>query len=403
MKRVLAFILALVMMLSLFTVCSFAAGGAANVSMEVTPPAGKEMTDLRVGDVVTVTVKNSEMTVSTFGCKVRFDKDVFECTSIAGADPEYPETVFITKTSGRNPDLELTVSTITEANGNGTVGMGVAATDNSTYKAGTIVTITFTVKASGVNSAFILGENSAGADSCINDTLDTVEAKAYAELGGFVGFNLEKPHKGGKPQTIVNNTSGTGTVYYTGTVTWLPDHTTFAPGTEYTANVTLTPSAGYKFVRSGANKTQISYPDGTVSNLTVAADGSSLTFTVPFAATASADRLGGTVTIDGATDGKAKFGDTLTATPNLNYGNETLGTLDYRWMRDDKGIANATHNNTYTTVEADIGHKISVEVWNSNNTGSVTSDPVTIGKALNGENPERWIRRSGSDLHHRHL
>ena len=388
MKRVLAFILALVMMLSLFTVCSFAAGGAANVSMEVTPPAGKEMTDLRVGDVVTVTVKNSEMTVSTFGCKVRFDKDVFECTSIAGADPEYPETVFITKTSGRNPDLELTVSTITEANGNGTVGMGVAATDNSTYKAGTIVTITFTVKASGVNSAFILGENSAGTDSCINDTLDTVEAKAYAELGGFVGFNLAKPSKGGTPQVSVSNTSVTGTVYYTGTVAWAPDHTTFAPGTAYTANVTLTPSAGYKFVPSGANATKISYPDGAVSNLTVAADGSTLTFTVLFAATASADPLTGTVTIDGATGGKAKFGDTLTAnTDGLSYGSETMGTLGYRWMRDGKGIANAIHN-TYTTVEADIGHKISVEVWNSNNTGSVTSDPVTIGKALNGTNPD---------------
>ena len=210
----------------------------------------------------------------------------------------------------------------------------------------------------------------------------------WAELGGFVGFNLEKPRKGGKPQTIVNNTSGTGTVYYTGTVTWLPDHTTFAPGTEYTANVTLTPSAGYKFVRSGANKTQISYPDGTVSNLTVAADGSSLTFTVPFAATASADRLGGTVTIDGATDGKAKFGDTLTATPNLNYGNETLGTLDYRWMRDGVAIEGATES-SYTLVQEDIGHNISVEVWNSNNSGSVTStSAVLVQKALNGTNPD---------------
>ena len=387
MKRVLAFILALVMMLSLFTVCSFAAGGAANVSMEVTPPAGKEMTDLRVGDVVTVTVKNNEMTVSTFGCKVRFDKDVFECTSIAGADPEYPETVFITKTSGRNPDLELTVSTITEANGNGTVGMGVAATDNSTYKAGTIVTITFKVKASGANSAFILGENSAGTDSCINDTLDTVEAKAYAELGGFVGFNLAKPSKGSTPQTSVNNTSVTGTVYYTGTVTWEPDHTTFAPGTVYTANVTLTPSTGYKFVPSGANATKISYPDGAVSNLTVAADGSTLTFTVLFAATASADPLTGTVTIDGATGGKAKFGDTLTAnTDGLSYGSETMGTLGYRWMRDNRGIANAIHD-TYTTVEADIGHSITVEVWNSNNSESVTSAAVTIGKALNNTAP----------------
>ena len=378
MKRVLAFILALVMTMSLFTVCGFAAGSTGNSDMEVNPPEGKTMTDLVVGDTVTVVLKNKAMTVSSFACGVAFDKERFTCESIVGTGKnpnkyyltdEYDETV-----------ANTAASKTTESNNTGTVGFTRGGTEDTNYVAGTIATITFTVKGIGTATPFTLYEDSDGANGMKSDSIMQVEAKAYAELSGFVGFNLEKPRKGGTPQTNVNNTSVTGTVYYTGTVTWSPDHTTFAPGTEYTANVTLTPSAGYKFVPSGTNATKISYPDGTVSNLTVAADGSSLTFTVPFAATEKADKLGGTVTIDGATDGKAKFGDTLTATPNLNYGNETPGTLGYRWMRDDKGIANAS-SNTYTTVEADVGHTISVEVWNSNNTGSVTSAAVTIEKA----------------------
>ncbi len=397
MKRVLAFILALVMMLSLFTVCSFAAGGAANVSMEVTPPAGKEMTDLRVGDVVTVTVKNSEMTVSTFGCKVRFDKDVFECTSIAGADPEYPETVFITKTSGRNPDLELTVSTITEANGNGTVGMGVAATDNSTYKAGTIVTITFTVKASGVNSAFILGENSAGTDSCINDTLDTVEAKAFAYLDELASCVITAPAKDGTPQMDLSHMGG---VKYTGEIAWTPAVSgTFAPGTKYTAHVTLTANDGYKFpsnVTAGCTggtikKGSVSLTDG----------GKTLTFDVEFAETEKAAKLGGTVMISG----QAMFGYTLTAdTSALNYNDEEPGTLGYRWMRDDVAIKGA-EDRSYKLVQEDIGHNISVEVWNSNNTGSVTStSAVLVQKALNGENPDAptFVSKTANSITIRH-
>ena len=373
LKRVLCVCLTLAMLLSMLPLSVYAAA-----DMKLTADAvSAKMT---AGSQVKVNVTMSGNPGLTYGSvDVGFEKEKFKLVGI--------ENQHQTITEGYNGEESFPVTS-----GEYTLSWGNFLKKDNFTGNGVIATLVFEVLDTATVGDSAVQLSTPDFYNADGDEVGTVcgngKIALWAELSGFVGFNLEKPRKGGTPQTSVKFTTVTGTVYYTGTVTWLTDHTTFAPGTEYTANVALTPSTGYKFVPSGANKTQISYPDGTVSNLTVAADGSSLTFTVSFAATASADRLGGTVTIDGATDGKAKFGDTLTATPNLNYGNETLGTLDYRWMRDDKGIANATHNNTYTTVEADIGHKISVEVSNSNNTGSVTSDPVTIGKALNGTNPD---------------
>ena len=371
LKRVLCVCLTLAMLLSMLPLSVYAA-----TDMKLT--ADTVSAKMTVGSQIKVNVTMSDNPGLTTGqVDVGFEKEKFKLVGI--------ENKHQTITDGYNGEESFPVTS-----GEYTLAWyNPVKKDNFTGN-GIIATLVFEVlDAATVGDSVVQlsGADFANADGDeVAAVCENGKVTLWAELGGFVGFNLEKPRKGGTPQTSVNNTSGSGTVYYTGTVAWAPDHTTFAPGTAYTANVTLTPSAGYKFVPSGANATKISYPDGAVSNLTVAADGSTLTFTVLFAATASADPLTGTVTIDGATGGKAKFGDTLTATPNLNYGSETLGTLGYRWMRDDKGIANAS-SNTYTTVEADIGHKISVEVWNSNNTDSVTSDPVAIGKALNNTAP----------------
>ena len=397
MKRVLAFILALVMMLSLFTVCGFAADGAANVSMEVTPPAGKEMTDLRVGDTVTVTVKNTAMTVSTFGCYVLFDTDAFECVSIVGADEEYPESIYITKASGKSREVELKASTAEKANTEGSVGMGVAGTDDVEYVAGTIATITFRAKAIATNSSFVLGENSAGADGMKSNSIMQVEAKAFAYLDELASCVITAPTKGGTPQNDLSNMGG---VKYSGTITWTPAVSgAFAPGTPYTAHVTLTANDGYKFpsnVTAGCTggtikKGSVSLTDG----------GKTLTFDVEFAATEKAAKLGGTVMISG----QAMFGYTLTAdTSALNYNGEAPGTLRYQWKRNGDAIEGA-EDRSYKLVQEDIGHNISVEVWNSNNTGSVTStSAVFVQKALNGENPDAptFVSKTANSITIRH-
>ena len=160
------------------------------------------------------------------------------------------------------------------------------------------------------------------------------------------------------------------------------------PNQVYTVRLTLAAKDGESFDVASLNGT--TNTDGWTI-ITLGAPGATtaekLWLVKTFPATENAAALGGTVTISGT----PKYNEQLTAvTSALEYGVEGKGTLGYRWMRDDKSIADATGNttgNTYTTEEADIGHTISVEVWNSNNTGSVTSAPVTIGKALNNTVP----------------
>ena len=395
MKRVLAFILALVMTMSLFTVCGFAAGSTGNSDMEVNPPEGKTMTDLAVGDTVTVVLKNKAMTVSSFACGVAFDKERFTCESIVGTGKnpnkyyltdEYDETV-----------ANTAASKTTESNNTGTVGFTWGGTEDTNYVAGTIATITFTVKGIGTAAPFTLYEDSDGTDGMKSDSIMQVEAKAFAYLDEYASCTITAPAKDGTPQMDLSHMGG---VKYTGAITWTPAVSgTFAPGTKYTAHVTLTANDGYKFpsnVTAGCTggtikKGSVSLTDG----------GKTLTFDVEFAETEKAAKLGGTVMISG----QAMFGYTLTAdTSALNYNGEAPGTLGYQWKRNGDAIEGETER-TYKLVQEDIGHNISVEVWNSNNTGSVTStSAVFVQKALNGENPDAptFVSKTANSITIRH-
>ena len=379
MKRVLAFILALVMTLSLFTICGFAAGSTGNSDMEVNPPEGKTLTDLVVGDTVTVVLKNKAMTVTSFSCGVAFDKERFTCESIVGTGKN-PGKYYLTDEFGDTVQ-STAASKPAESNNTGTVGFAWGGTEDATYVASAIARITFTVKGIGTAAPFTLYEESDGADGMKSDSIMQVEAKAFAYLDELASCVITAPTKGGTPQNDLSNMGG---VKYSGTITWTPAVSgTFAPGTPYTAHVTLTANEGYKFpsnVTAGCTggtvkKGSVSLTDG----------GKTLTFDVEFAATENAAALGGTVMISG----QAMFGYTLTAnTSALNYNGEDPGTLRYQWKRNGDAIEGATKS-SYKLVQADIGHNISVEVWNSNNTDSVTSAfAVLVQKALNGENPD---------------
>ncbi|MCI6605923.1 MAG: YDG domain-containing protein [Clostridiales bacterium] len=156
------------------------------------------------------------------------------------------------------------------------------------------------------------------------------------------------------------------------------------PNQVYTVRLTLVAKEGESFdVASLNGKTNTA--GWTI--VTLGAPGAStcekLWLVMIFKKTDPAAALGGTVTIDGATGGKAKFGDTLTAnTTDLNYGSEAHdeSTLQYQWSYyNGTGLLGATK--TYTAKEADIGKQLVVTVKNANNSGSVTSDPVTIERA----------------------
>ena len=76
--------------------------------------------------------------------------------------------------------------------------------------------------------------------------------------------------------------------------------------------------------------------------------------------------------------GTLKFGETISAA--LTDGNNT-GSLSYQWVRGSSDIASAT-NSTYTLMIDDIGHKISVKITSSVETGTVTSEQTAeIDKA----------------------
>ena len=123
------------------------------------------------------------------------------------------------------------------------------------------------------------------------------------------------------------------------------------------------------------NMQQAFLKDGSAGTLTITPEvvANGFTFAEP-----AKPALGGKVTIDNTTP---KFGDTLTATPALNYNGASAGTLTYQWYRGTEKIIGADKA-TYTTAAADVGKTIKVEVKNSNNSSSVFSaETAKVAKA----------------------
>ena len=242
------------------------------------------MDTLHVGDTVTVTVSNQAMTVSTFTFNVQFDKDKFECTSIVGADSNYPDEIGLEKESGKNTWAGVqTKSTLTEANNNATVGFGWAAAGDTKYKAATIVTITFKVKATG-SAKFVLSEDSGGTNGFKGEVSSTSATILKAPITS-VSFTLNDPAKGAALPSLTALGSG-----YTGAVEWYEGKN--ATGTDvignakpnqvYTAKITLKAdtSAGESFANS------VTFPTGYTK---VSNDGTKLVLTKAFPATAAKD------------------------------------------------------------------------------------------------------------------
>lgn len=165
-KKLLPFLLSIMMIVTAFAVTASAAGGATNVSMVVSA------TEVNVGDTVTVTVSYSDMTISSFACTLKFDKELLECVSLVGCDTEDPDYMYdIGLCNKKNFALNTAVSTTTEANGNGQVGFAYAGSKDVAYTECVLYTATFTAKAAGTVT-FTLVEDSSGTDG-FKDTADT--------------------------------------------------------------------------------------------------------------------------------------------------------------------------------------------------------------------------------------
>ena len=363
-KRLLSLLLSLLLLLSLVPATALAASG--NISMTVSPSTGT-MDTLHVGDTVTVTVSNQAMTVSTFTFNVQFDKDKFECTSIVGADSNYPDEIGLEKESGKNTWAGVqTKSTLTEANNNATVGFGWAAAGDTKYKAATIVTITFKVKATG-SAKFVLSEDSGGTNGFKGEVSSTSATILKAPITS-VSFTLNDPTKGTALPSLTALGSG-----YTGAVEWYEGKNATGtavignakPNQVYTAKITLKAdtSAGESF----ANSVTFSTGYTKVSN-----DGTKLVLTKTFPKTNDKEAP----TCAAPTGVTAAFGSALSTITLTNPTGNTDGK--WYWMDNTQKVGNVKDNpHTYKAkfVPTDTKNYKTVE----NIDVTVTATQVVLG------------------------
>lgn len=357
-KRLLSVVLSLCLILSLLPTTVFAIDSAAISSTKSTVKAGETF------DVSLVIPSNSAKKAYSASFRFYFDNTVFEVVNFT------PPTIGGKSANGFNSASNFISCTYEGDLGENTLD----------FSGGLSVTAQFKVKDSASPGAYdftVDGINTFALELDLTDF--TTEYPLFSVPSGLkttvtipkapitsVTFTLADPAKGVALPSL--NGLGSG---YTGAVEWYKGDTAtgaavtgLAEGDQvYTAKVTLAAdtSAGENFADSVTVPTDYT----KVSN-----DGTKLILTRTFGATAGADSLGGTVTIDNT---NPKFDDTLTAnTTGLTYGSETAGTLTYQWYRGDTAIPSAT-GKSYTTVAEDVGETIKVKVKNSNNSGSVTS------------------------------
>jgi glucan-binding YG repeat protein len=140
-------------------VTAAAAGGAPNVSMVI------DATNVKVGDTVTVVIKNTDLVAGGFGVYLEFDRDLLECTNITGADGD--EYMGMYQQDKKAPWVTAQVAdSVADTNKDGIFSFGVAIGSDKQLWQGIVATLTFTAKATG-DARFILNENTAGADTFI--------------------------------------------------------------------------------------------------------------------------------------------------------------------------------------------------------------------------------------------
>lgn len=250
MKRILAVILSLMMVFTTLGTVTFAAGGATNVSFTV------DKTTAAVGDTITVTVSNGAMTVESFTCGFKFDKEKLECKSISGPDSSKPHIFKIYDKDGESTKATA-VSSTDDSNMAGTVGIAFAGTANVDYKAGVLLTATFEVKATG-DAAFTLYEDTGGTDRFKSDAITTKTVSIAKAPISSVTASVNEP-VAGQPLDFAGTVDGSAPYSIT-KVEWF--ESTNASGTPvtapatakakqfYYARITLTAKPGETFAES---------------------------------------------------------------------------------------------------------------------------------------------------------
>lgn len=165
MKKLLPILLC-VLLVAGFAFTAYAADGATNVVLNV------DVTEAQPGDIITVTLSNTEMNVTSFTAGFKFDTEKLECISIVGPDAEWPEEFYLTRRRGMM--FATAVSTVDQANANGQVGFAYAGTSEYTYFEGLLFTVQFKVKDGATGTlSFTSYEDTAGTDGFKSDSIET--------------------------------------------------------------------------------------------------------------------------------------------------------------------------------------------------------------------------------------
>ncbi len=235
-KRILSLLLSVIMILSLAPV-TFAASETENIS--IVSSKGTSFS-AKADDTFTVTLRNKEMTVSSFAAGINFDKDKLEVTEIIGCYDYEQSKIIVLKPDGSMPISPTATPTVSEANTNGVVSATFAGSSDTKYKAADIFTVTFKVKSNVSGEAKItMFENSAGTSGYNADPIETGAVTVNVVIPA-TGITLDKT-------TLEIDTRGSATLVATvepnnttDTVTWESSNTDVATVNE---NGLVTPVA----------------------------------------------------------------------------------------------------------------------------------------------------------------
>ena len=368
MKRIIAVILTLSLLCSLFSVPAFAATDQAELS--ITP-----------SQTTMVSPKTDTEVVYTVNVKLL---DTSEKIGSAGFTLVAPSAITFTTDPSKWQVAEVTESVFSNAYKPDTKVYTLVYMDSTDKTDIDLLKISATIAAGTTGSQKVTLSNYAVSDAVGNELKLKVienEINFVSELTGDLPVAITKPAKGGTPVTTISGTN------YTGSITWDPTvSTTFAANTKYTAKVELTANTGYQFA-NGVNPT---VTDATISDMSVSPDGSKLEFKATFPKTADKDPLTGTVSLNSTA---WRIGT------SMNVGTSGItstspGTLSYKWYRvDHEGneslIAGETAKAYTPKVAADVGKKIKVVVTAENYSGHLeaTSLHTVSKKPYDGPTP----------------
>jgi hypothetical protein len=123
---------------------------------------------------------------------------------------------------------------------------------NTNYTATITLTPTSGYTLTGVAANFFTVAGATSATNFINaGVIIAVFPRTATTISSAAIVGLTAPVTGATPVATI--TPDTPDAQYTGSVTWSPNHATFASATTYTATITLTPTSGYTLVGVTAN------------------------------------------------------------------------------------------------------------------------------------------------------